>query len=175
VALAVVGCACAGPAPLPPAPCDPTPERAARPSAACFRSDEGQRHAGRVASEIGDALAGRHPHAGAAELSVTFGEDATVSALCTDRVQGLETSHCPTDEVIARWERADRELRACLLAELPLALRLAGRSEPIYFVPIAEHDPDLDLAKRALDVCNALADREVMTACMRGNGWKPLE
>jgi hypothetical protein len=180
---------------------------------------------------------GYHSHPGATELSVTFGDDARVASLCTDRVEGREiarrvpdalrrledlppgpacfagrrldfawespdvtsehvreatrqcrdrieghrrrnlfchdTQRCSLEEVVGRWDRGDRELRACVLEKVPLELHVAGSAEAHPFVPMTGTPPDPDLALRALELCEALAERDALVACMGEHGWEP--
>ena len=238
VAIAILSCACASPATPPAGQCRATAARAPLPSVECFESDEGQRHAGRIATAIADALMGYHSHPGSAELSVSFGDDASVASVCSDwgvegteiarrlpraaellaalpagpgcfagrrldvawespevtsehvrqairecrrRVEGHrrrnlychEMQRCPVEEVIERWDRGDRELRSCVLEKVPLEMHLAGSAEAHHFVPTAGAGPDPDLAIQAMDLCEALADRDTMLGCMRRHGWEP--
>jgi hypothetical protein len=238
IAVAILVCACASPATSPNGACLATTARAPLPSVECFESDAGQRYAGLIAAEIGDALMGYTSHPGAADLSVGFAHDASVASVCTgwsvqgdeiakrlpsatDRLKALppgprcfagrrlefvwespevtsahvrqatrecrqqitghqrrnlychETYRCPVQEVTERWERADRELRSCVLEKLPLEMHLAGSAEAHPFVPSAGGAPDPDLAIRAMDICEALGDREAMIGCMRQHGWEP--
>lgn len=88
VAIAGLICACAS-SPRPVAdPCVAAAERPPRPTAACFESEAGQRHAGRIATLIADALSGYHSHPGSAELSVGFDDAASVAFVCADSVDG---------------------------------------------------------------------------------------
>jgi hypothetical protein len=236
-AIAVLVCACASPTSPPAGRCLAAAGRAPRASPECIQDPEGERHAGRIASAIADALMGYHSHPGSAEFSVSFGADATVSSLCTDRVEGAEiarrvprafrrleempagpacfagrrldfawessdvtsehvrqatrdcrrrieghrrrnlfcheTQRCSREEVVGRWDRGDQELRACVLEKVPLEMHLAGSAEAHHFVPEAGSVPDPELAVRALDVCEALADRDALVGCMREHGWEP--
>jgi hypothetical protein len=85
----------------------------------------------------------------------------------------LEMQRCSEREVIERWDRGDRELRACVLGKIPLEMRVAESAEAHHFVPIAASSPDPDRAIEALEVCDALADREALVGCMREHGWVP--
>jgi hypothetical protein len=238
IAVAVWVCACTSPATAPDGECLATAARAPLPSPACFESEAGQRYAGLIATEIGDALMGYRSHPGAADLSVGFADDASVASVCagsklqgdeiakrlpeaTERLKALppgprcfagrrlefawespevtsahvrqatrecrkqieghqrrnlfchETYRCSVQEVTERWDRADRELRSCVLQKLPLEMHLAGSAEAHPFVPSAGAAPDPDLAIQAMDVCEALGDRDAMIGCMRQHGWEP--
>jgi len=238
LSIALLLCACAGPATPPDAECVAGAARPPLASVECFESEAGQRHAGRLALVIADALMGYHSHPGAADLSIDFGDDARVASVCSDwRVEGDEivrrlpgaaerlkalpagpqclagrrlefawespevtTAHvreavaacrrrievhrrrnlychemfrCPVDEVNERWDLADRELRSCVLEKVPLEMHLAGSAEAHHFVPVGGAAPDPDLAIRAMEICEALGDRDVMIGCMREHGWEP--
>ena len=239
VAIALVACACVSDASPVASPCTAQAERAPLPSLECFESDDGQRHAARVASAIGDTLTGYRSHPGSAALSVDFDGAASVASVCAASVEGeeiarrlprtaarlrrlpagpacfagrrldfawesaevtsealrqatrecrrrieglrrrnlfcLEMQRCSEREVVERWDRGDRELRSCVLEKLPLEMTLAGSVEPHPFVPVAGSAPDPDLATQALQVCEALADRDTLIDCMRRHGWVPRQ
>ncbi len=231
-------CACASPATPPAGQCLAALSGSPLPSVECFESDAGQRYAGRIAMAIGDALMGYTSHPGAADLSIGFGDDASVTSVCSDRrVEGDEIARrlpsaadelkalppgpqcfagrrleftwespdvtsahvrqaigecrqqieehrrrnlychemyrCPVQEVVERWDRADRELRSCVLEKVPLEMHLAGSAEAHHFVPTAGAAPDPELAIRAMEICEALGQRDEMIGCMRGHGWEP--
>jgi hypothetical protein len=104
VAIAILACACAAPATSPETACLGAVARAPLPSASCLESDEGQRHAGLIASAIADALMGYHSHPGSAELSVGFGDDASVAFVCSE-------SGADSTEIERRLPRAEAQLR----------------------------------------------------------------
>jgi hypothetical protein len=105
VSIALLVSACASPATPPGRECVAGAARPPLASVECFESEAGQRHAGRLALVIADALMGYHSHPGAADLSIGFGDDARVASVCSDwKVEG--------DEIARRLPGAAKQLKA---------------------------------------------------------------
>jgi hypothetical protein len=81
--------------------------------------------------------------------------------------------HCPLTEVLDLRSEADRELRSCVLASVPLAMRTGVSREVLSFVPVPGGKPDPELAIRAHHVCDGLPRRADVVACMDRHGWRP--
>jgi len=81
--------------------------------------------------------------------------------------------HCPLTEVLDLRSEADRELRSCVLASVPLAMRTGVSREVLRFVPTPGEKPDPELAIRAHHVCDGLPRRADVVDCMDRHGWRP--
>jgi hypothetical protein len=71
--------------------------------------------------------------------------------------------------------RADRELRSCVLAQVPLTMRTGVSREVLRFLPVPDLEPDPELALRAHRVCDGLPRRTDVIECMDRHGWRPRE
>jgi hypothetical protein len=81
--------------------------------------------------------------------------------------------HCPVTQTRALETRADRELRACVLAQVPLTMRTGVSREVLRFLPVPDLEPDPELALRAHRVCDGLPRRGDVVECMGRHGWEP--
>jgi len=80
---------------------------------------------------------------------------------------------CALTEVLDLQSAADRELRSCVLASVPLAMRTGISREVLSFVPVPGEKPDPELAIRAHHVCDGLPRPADVVDCMDRHGWMP--
>jgi hypothetical protein len=80
---------------------------------------------------------------------------------------------CPLPRTRALEDAADRELRACVLERVPLAMRTGVSREVLRFLPLPDRKPDPELALRAHRVCDGLPRRQDVVECMERHGWEP--
>jgi hypothetical protein len=81
--------------------------------------------------------------------------------------------HCAETELLDLRSAADRELRACVLESVPLAMRTGVTHEVLSFLPVPGEKPDPALAQRAHHVCDGLPRRADVVECMDRHGWLP--
>lgn len=84
-----------------------------------------------------------------------------------------EPKGCSGDEIRRRWDDADRALRSCVLARVPLVMRTGVTHEALVFAPAADTTPDPDLALQAAAVCDGLPRPPDVIECMGRRGWEP--
>jgi hypothetical protein len=80
--------------------------------------------------------------------------------------------HCPVTRVRELESEADRELRSCVLASVPLAMRAGISGEILTFLPALGRKPDPELAFRAYRVCGGLPRPADVIGCMDRHGWE---
>jgi hypothetical protein len=90
------------------------------------------------------------------------------------RLEGCRfAQHCPVTRTRALEFAADRELRACVLEQVPLTMRTGVSREILRFLPVQDRRPDPELAIRAHRVCDGLPRRADVVECMDRHGWEP--
>jgi hypothetical protein len=118
------------------------------------------------------------------ESEVATSEDVRrVVRHCRREVRPLERridwcrfrQHCSVTELTALESDADRELRSCVLASVPLAMRTGVSREVLAFRPTRGRKPDPELALRAHRVCDRLPRPADVIECMDRHGWEPAE
>ncbi len=121
----------------------------------------------RVALDWSSALVTHeHVEQAEAECAEELGSHARVYEFC--RLQ----SNCRTREIERLRALHRRDLSACRLRKVPLAFRLDGGRQTVYFAPGPYLSPAQEEVLAVMEHCQDAVDHADLTVCMRGMGWK---
>ncbi|MDJ0846844.1 MAG: hypothetical protein QNK04_00545 [Myxococcota bacterium] len=101
-----------------------------------------------------------------AECAAEYGDPGRFEKLCRFR------ANCRSSEMRRLQALHERELTACRLRKVPIAVHLRGGRETVYFRPDELLVPAREEAQAAMRVCGDARERADLVACMGSLGWE---